>query len=698
MKKVISLILVLSFVLISIPEFTISVNSSTETVDFVFLKENDTYSVMEYWGDATQVIIPSVANGYEVTGIEDYAFLDKTGITSITIPSTVTSIGDNAFDTCSSLESIIVAEDNAAYSSVNGVLYNKSKTELICYPEGKTDKTFIVPNSVTSIGNNAFFCSSLTEINIPNSVTSIGDKAFCCCYSLTDINIPNSVTSIGYHTFYDCNSLENINIPNGVISIGNFAFENCTSLKSITIPGSVMSIGDYAFSNCTSLSDISMMNGVVAIGERAFDRCRSLTSITIPSSVTSIGLQAFHTSLESIIVSPENVNFASIDGVLYNKNITELIKYPYKKADTTFIVPNSVTVIKESAFQGSSLANLYLPNSVTTIEKSAFRNCFSLSITIPNSVTTIGYGAFFCTLVNVNYIGSKKQFEEIIIEDHNENLINSNLNYLVLSIDDENISAEYNSSKKPILPVSYTSSKNKHFLILGWNDKNGNKVDIATLTEDNMIPLVAITTEIPVAPERLQADLVPVNDEGLSSGNKYVNGLYIQGAQVRVPSDENGQRAGLRFINVVDNNLMEALKTNEDVTDINLGTIVISSERYNGGELNLEYSNATNVSGEKIFKNATHFDNQYFKYTACIVKIPKEKYETALVVRPYISFTYKGNVVTLYGEQYSTASLYSTAKLAIAENSTETEEVKEWITKNIIQIVEQGDNDVQIEF
>ncbi len=118
--------------------------------------------------------------------------------------------------------------------------------------------TLTIPNGVTSIGNGAFNnCTSLTSINIPNGVTSIGNYAFYNCTSLTSINIPESVTSIGYCAFSNCNSLTSIKIPNGVTSIGNYAFNNCTSLNSIKIPESVTSIGYYAFANCTSLTSIN---------------------------------------------------------------------------------------------------------------------------------------------------------------------------------------------------------------------------------------------------------------------------------------------------------------------------------------------------------------------------------------------------------------------------------------------------------
>ena len=264
-------------------------------------------------------------------------------------------------------------------------------------------KTVIIEDGVTSIGSYAFYnCTGLTSIEIPNSVTSIGEYAFSGCKSLTSITIPNSVTSIGYFAFSYCSSLTSLTIPNSVTSIGIRAFDSCSSLTSITIPNSVTTIGDGAFDGCSSLTSITIPNSVTSIGYQAFYNCSSLTSITIPNSVTSIGDWAFSgcSKLTSITVDSENPNYCDIDGVLFNKNKTTLIRYPEGKSATSYTIPNSVTSIGWSAFAGcSSLTSITIPNSVTSIGDNAFAGCSSLtSITIPNSVTSIGNNAFYnCT-------------------------------------------------------------------------------------------------------------------------------------------------------------------------------------------------------------------------------------------------------------------------------------------------------------
>ena len=375
-----------------------------------------------------------------VTEIGKYAFDGCKSLTSITIPDGVTSIGDGAFYNCSSLTEIKVASENSNYVSVNGVLYNKDKTTIICYPAGKKGNNYKIPDGVTKVGSSAFIgCSSLTSITIPNSVTEIGysvfegctnlksitipngvtsicDSAFEGCTSLTSITIPNSVTSIGSGAFIGCSSLTSITIPDSVTCIGDSAFEDCTSLTSITIPDSVTSLGNSAFSGCASLASITIPDSVTSIGDDAFRECSSLTSITIPYSVTSIGDYAFLgcSRLTAIVVNTDNKDYTSVNGVLFYNDKT-IICYPAGKKGNNYKIPDGVTSICRYAFSGcTSLTSITIPDSVTEIGGSAFENCSSLtSITIPDSVTSIGIGAFVgCSSLtsimipdNVTYIG-----------------------------------------------------------------------------------------------------------------------------------------------------------------------------------------------------------------------------------------------------------------------------------------------------
>ena len=167
-----------------------------------------------------------------------------------------------------------------------------------------------IPSGVTSIGDKAFRgCSRLTSLTIPSGVTSIGDWAFSGCSGLTSLPIPSSVTSIGNYAFYGCSGLTSLTLPSGVTSIGNDAFYGCSGLTSLTIPSGVTSIGKWAFYGCSGLTSLTLPSGVTSIGNYAFYGCRGLTSMTIPSGVTVIGEGAFRgcSGLTSMYVYPENL-------------------------------------------------------------------------------------------------------------------------------------------------------------------------------------------------------------------------------------------------------------------------------------------------------------------------------------------------------------------------------------------------------
>ncbi len=198
------------------------------------------------------VMIPS-----SVTSIDSGAFFCCSGLTSVTIPNSVTSIGTDAFVDCSSLISISVAVDNSQYSALDGVLFNRDQTTLVCCPGGKAG-SYAIPNSVTSIDYHAFaYCSSLTSITIPSSVTSIGSSAFYSCSGLTSITIPDSVTKINVGAFLYCSGLTNVTIPSSVTIISMGAFQFCSGLTSLTIPSSVTSIGISAFYGCSNLAEVN---------------------------------------------------------------------------------------------------------------------------------------------------------------------------------------------------------------------------------------------------------------------------------------------------------------------------------------------------------------------------------------------------------------------------------------------------------
>ena len=295
----------------------------------------------------TSVTIP---NALTSIGYEAFAYCSS--LTNVTIPNSVTAIGEGAFKGCTGLTSITVDNGNPTYDSRNGcnaIIETASNTLF------SGCKNTVIPNTVVSIGSDAFNYSSLTSITIPNSVTSIGSYAFHSCSGLTSIDIPNSVTTIGLDAFSHCTSLTNVTIGNSVTTIGNYAFDSCYDLISIDIPNSVTSIGVGAFLYCYDLTSVTIGSGVTAIGSRAFYPCNALASVkcigTVPPVMASTNCFSVYNSA-TLFVPSESVEtyqtsdywykFAHIDTLALptlnealncnggNINFTSTGNYPWK--------------------------------------------------------------------------------------------------------------------------------------------------------------------------------------------------------------------------------------------------------------------------------------------------------------------------------------------------------------------------------
>jgi len=369
------------------------------------------------------VTIPSTINGLPVTTIAPGAFSSRTTLTNVTIPDSVTSIGYEAFVACSRLTAITVDTNNPVYSSVDGVLFNKSQTILVAYPGGIAGD-YTIPNSVTNIGNAAFdSCSSLTTITIDTNVNSIGSYAFCGCSHLAEVYFKGNAPSVGEAAFgvqylptayylpgttgwsdfsknshlpvvqwnplvlyqYTTNNgtitIEGYTGSSGVVtipsacnglpvtSIGEWAFEMNFRLTSITIPSSVTNIGNWAFGNCYNLTNATIPDSVTSIGYDAFIYCSTLASITIPNSVTSIGDNAFGAcqGLTNVTIGSgvTNIGHGAFGGCVRLSSLT---------------IGDGVTSIGNGAFYGCwSLTSVTIPDSVTSIEDWAFGDCTSLT-------------------------------------------------------------------------------------------------------------------------------------------------------------------------------------------------------------------------------------------------------------------------------------------------------------------------------
>ena len=359
------------------------------------------------------------------------------GAISFTIPDSVTTIGDGAFNRCSSLEEVRIPDSvakigNEAFSCCDNL-----------------EKVYI-PDSVTKIGNAAFsYCPSLNEVQIPDSVIEIGDEAFANCIDLQQVHIPDSVTEIGDSAFFNCELVSfevdernkhyssgsgalfdknkellivgyslvhegKCTIPDSVMEIGTGAFSSCTYLEEVYIPDSVMKIGDYAFCDCDSLKNIHIPNSVTKIGDGEFSWCESLVNVHIPDSVTEIGDSAFfNCELVSFEVDERNKHYSSGSGALFDKN-KELLIVGYSLVhEGKCTIPDSVIKIGDGALRYcSSLEEVYMPDSVKEIGSGAFESCSSLKeLHIPESLTKIGdYAFLWCeSLVKVNMPDSDRE-------------------------------------------------------------------------------------------------------------------------------------------------------------------------------------------------------------------------------------------------------------------------------------------------
>ena len=270
--------------------------------------DNEYYVAGLKYSKETNLVIPNSYNGKKITGIRFNAFPNSEYLTSIEIPSSIKCIEDNALVGLYNLTSIKVDENNLYYKSIDGNLYSKDEKVLIQYAVGKTDSTFIIPNSIEKLNMGAFYgACHLTNIEIPNSVTTIDSSVFCGCVGLTSIEIPNSVISIGSFAFVGTN-IVSITIPDSVTSIGQSAFKNCDKLENVIFSNSLTSITKGLFASCHSLETLIIPCNITSIEDEAFSYCSKLSNIVMPNSVLSIGYHAFYycASLENIII-PKSV-------------------------------------------------------------------------------------------------------------------------------------------------------------------------------------------------------------------------------------------------------------------------------------------------------------------------------------------------------------------------------------------------------
>lgn len=404
-----------------------------------------------FWGCTKLNSITAIPD--QITKIGYSVFERCSSLTEITLPAGLQEIEYDAFNNCSALTKITIDESNENYTTVDGVLYNKDKTVLVSYPIGNERDSFTTPSTLTKIMSNsfaysknlkevtlnegleevpysAFYDSKIVSVNIPASVTIIGSFAFTACSDLQTVAIADGskLESIGMYAFASCKSLQQIELPEGLKTIDERVFQSCTVLSKVHIPSSVTNVGEKAFDNSAVLSNTMAINGIkyldgwlvwskTGITEaEVYDGAKgiadggladhtTLTTVNIPKSVIYINQDAFDNTpaLASINVDEQNTAYSSLDGVLYNKDKTSLVKYGEGRTETAFSVPDGVQSIEVKAISNVfALESVTLPQSLRDIKDRAFSTNVKLtSVNFSEGLETIDFAAFMdCTALS----------------------------------------------------------------------------------------------------------------------------------------------------------------------------------------------------------------------------------------------------------------------------------------------------------
>lgn len=411
----------------SLSQFTVSSDNRSFAVSSgVLLSANSTQLVAYPAGKAgTEYSIPSrvtavigsafagsslqtVTFSSSVDSVGDYAFADSaltsltlnSGLNDIgvgafsgcvslseaTIPSSVTSISESSFEGCTSLRSVTWSATGSASIGISAF-------------EGCTTlSTFAIPDRATTINDRAFYgCTSLAAVSIPDSVTTVGDQAFAAS-GLTEVTVPGC-RSMGDGVFESCRSLGSVTIADDVAMIPEGIFSGCSSLDEIVFgeDPSLRTIEAQAFAG-TAFTAFTIPEGVTTVDATAFSGCTALQTVGIPSTLRDMGERPFEgcSSLTSFTVSADSSVYASVDGVLYSKDLGTLVRYPSAAASAEFSVPEGTETISAGAFEhAGSLTTVEIPQSVTTIGAEAFLGCSGLrSVAIASQELTVGDGAF----------------------------------------------------------------------------------------------------------------------------------------------------------------------------------------------------------------------------------------------------------------------------------------------------------------
>ncbi|MGG7177221.1 leucine-rich repeat protein [Clostridium paraputrificum] len=644
-KKKIALFLVAISVIILVPTDYFNVKAASNNIIITtsdgFIFDKSTGTITNLKGTNPNVVIPSEIEGYSVTSIGDNALNNyyNENITSIFIPSSVIAIGKTSFPSRRSLMKIEVDNKSDYFSSEDGVLFNKEKDKIYCYPSKRQGTSYVIPDSVTSIGDNSFGNNSLINIVIPKDVYYIGENAFSSSLEISEIKLPDNINYIGTGAFGSCRKLTSIDIPDSATYIGNSAFSYCSELKKVNLSKNIKVVESAIFSYCGKLQEINIPEGVTSINRNAFVGCSSLESIIIPNSVNSIGMCAFEscsnlvnikipdkvTKIEQSAFSgckglvevklPDGLEYIGESSFSGCKDLTSInIPNKVKRIDsyafsgciklTDIVLPNSVVDLGSSVFSGcSELKNVILSDGITQIKGNFFMSCSNLeNIAIPNKVITIDTGAFFgCTsLKNITLPDSVTTIRT------NAFALCSNLEKIIIP-----------KSVKTIEPRSF--NKSEKITIYGYEGSYAqkyafeNNISFNSLDGFNRSYAIRILdkeTKLPVSNANIRSDsgIATTDDSGIAMIP------YIKSTSLLLNITREGYKSynGVEFLSPNTINTIEIESLSNNVVGLNFVNPPESTDTIYGPEIKL-FNKKSNLFKVETKMGGSWFNNAKFE-------------------------------------------------------------------------------------
>ncbi len=443
-----------------------------------FYLDEDEYGNIErtnipWYSYRETITVVSIESGATCIGMD--AFSNCVNLTTINIPESISSFSIYAFYHCDRLTSINVNDENAYFSSVDGVLFNNEKTAIILYPRGREGK-YIIPDDVTTVESSAFNgCKGLTEVTIGQGLACVGRSMFSGCSSLRRVRIPNNITNIEDYAFYSCANLASVSIPEGVISIGNQAFDFCRNLTNITIPYSLSSIGASAFSSRTGLMDI-----YYAGDEDQWSDIRI--------SYGNDGLTKAAMHFESAGPATEIIGRGNCgEGMIWllDDHGKLTIKGTGAMADYLLNMEQGMESTDSPWFSlRTDITSVFIEQGVTSIGEYAFLDCQNLmSVTVPRSVTSIGTGAFrnCAGLTDIYYNKSETWWNQIAIHSDNHFLTEATVHFTAIILE-----SNHPYANKADISWTYTHPTEASYLKITFSDETETEAgcDFLYLTDE----------------------------------------------------------------------------------------------------------------------------------------------------------------------------------------------------------------------